>query len=340
MSKGSRSAISSQASGAGPSLFEMLDGETDGRAGPAPARASRSAQRAKPEALPTPGTSGPTGSGSSASAALTSCLANRLRAALASRGSTLFRLTWRERVTPSGRRIPALRASARRTSGSDSTSWPTPGHSDESGGRIPSDPLAKVRPSGAKVCQTLNAAATLAGWPTTTRQDAASSGARDYPVTATRHSGTTLTDAARLAAWATPCVRNEKSPHRTEAGHARREAVGGRAQLATQANMATWPTPTREDLESTGPRPEGETRSEVSHTLTSAARLAASGETPSGSPAATARRGQLNPALSRWLMGLPPAWDDCAATATHSVRRKPRRGSKPTSVSETQRDAA
>jgi hypothetical protein len=42
---------------------------------------------------------------------------------------------------------------------------------------------------------------------------------------------------------------------------------------------------------------------------------------PSGSPAVTGSSGQLNPALPRWLQGLPTAWDDCAATVTRSVRR-------------------
>lgn len=77
------------------------------------------------------------GSVSSASAALQSSLESRLRHLTASRGSTLYALTWRARATPSGLLICALRASVRRTSVSASTSsalpetgWPTTGAKD------------------------------------------------------------------------------------------------------------------------------------------------------------------------------------------------------------------
>jgi hypothetical protein len=47
-----------------------------------------------------------------------------------------------------------------------------------------------------------------------------------------------------------------------------------------------------------------------------------------GSSAAMESGGQLNPAHPRWLMGLPPVWDDCAVMAMQSLPKQRKRSSK------------
>src|SRR3990167_10743575 len=80
-------------------------------------------------------TFGPNSTDLSQPSNLSQCLANKLRVKTDLLGSTLFTLTWKQRATPSGRSIPALRASGRRTSGNGCTSlehWPTPRTIDNS----------------------------------------------------------------------------------------------------------------------------------------------------------------------------------------------------------------
>lgn len=73
----------------------------------------------------TSGTCGPTSITSSKSAALQSSLESRLQARTQTLGSTLYAMTWKPWVTPSGPSRFRLRASVPRTSETGCTGWPT-----------------------------------------------------------------------------------------------------------------------------------------------------------------------------------------------------------------------
>jgi hypothetical protein len=107
--------------------------------------------------------------------------------------------------------------------------------------------------------------------------------------------------------------------------------------LRSQANLATVTSPSARDWKDTsgmseaGVDPDGSTRSRLDQ-LPRQAQLADSGRTATGGPGATGSGGQLDPAYSRWLMAVPPEWDDFACLAMQSVSKRPKPSSKHTST--------
>src|ERR1019366_1830268 len=113
-----------------------------------------------------------------------------------------------------------------------------------------------------------------------------------------------LSDQARLASWVTPTTADKLGRFGED-----------------QARLAGWPTPITRDAMYRAEHVKGDR-------MDSLIRCAGGSGTPAtGSPAATGRRGQANPELSRWLMGFPAGWSCSGATATRSSRRSRRRSS-------------
>jgi len=360
----STNAISSPASESGAMRLEMPDGQTILPFGQGAVHASHSVRAGSGKALTISAISGPHGSGSLRSVALTLSLANRLRAKTDLLGSTLFRLTWKERVTPSGRRICALRASARRTSGKGFTSWPTVSDSSKHGQRrgqlgeaanmasrptpvanddnksVEAHMAMKRRMGGNRTAITsLQVTAQLAAWPTPNTPNGGRVMREEIAIKGKNPDGTKaqicFENAAMLAAWPTPQTHDVTERGNTEADHHYFPH-----DLSNAVKLAAWPTPQAiEQLDT--PEKKKARGSHVGLNLAVAAQyaagahrgaaqalLTATGPMPHGSTAETKSIGQLNPAHSRWLQGLLHEWDDCGVTAIVSARRSQRHSLK------------
>ncbi len=202
-------ATSSRATRAGRSRSAPPGGQTKDRSGRAPVPASPSPQPEATKALPIRGTFGQTFIDSLATSGHLLSWESRLRAALATVGSTEFNLIWKRKTTPAGRLISRLAVSMRHTAGTVSSgsrrisvprpisAWMTPLANDAKSGRL-------SRWHRRKGSNSLNDAAVgiaivekmrLAGWPTPTSLsfDKSHQPGNSRNLTAIRHIGIAAT---------------------------------------------------------------------------------------------------------------------------------------------------
>ncbi len=212
---------------------------------------SRSAKRVKVKVRKMNATSGPNSSGSSPSVGHRLSLANRLAARLDVNGSLEYTLTWKRsaiechetsRGTMSSTTF-RLRASARRTSDSGCSGWPTPQAHDVTAGKTATQ-IAAMRAKGHGVSN-LTEVGNLTGWPSPTAQDHNRGGLPPRP----HDTGIPLTQMVALTGWATPTAVNHRSPKSNQHGKNSRPL---QEQAGTTTESSSVETSTSKADQSTG----------------------------------------------------------------------------------------